>query len=294
MHNEHRLDATGQEAPLAIICGGGNLPPIVADAAIRRGRRVFLVAVRGWADPGKIERFPHRWVNLGKIGEIQRLLQAEGCRDLVFIGRVLRPAIRQVWPDLAGIRLWLRIIRLMRRGGGDDQLLSGIGRVLEEAGFHVLGAHEIAPEILAPAGAFGRERPSEQDLTDVARGLKVLAAVGPFDVGQAIVVARERVLALEAAEGTDHILARVAGLRSNGRVCLSGKVGGRVKARKPGQDRRFDLPTIGPLTVEGAARAGLAGIAVVAGETIVADAQAVAAVADRQGLFIIGVRAEGA
>ena len=93
------------ERPLAIVAGGGAIPLAVADAAMRRGRSVVMFAVRGWADPGKIERFPHRWVNLGKIGEIQRLLQAEGCRDLVFIGRVLRPAIRQVWPDLAGIRL---------------------------------------------------------------------------------------------------------------------------------------------------------------------------------------------
>src|SRR5205085_4205444 len=125
--NEPRLHATSPQAPLAIICGGGNFPSVVADAARRAGRRVFLVAVRGWADPSVVEHFPHRWVGIGKFGAVQRLLAAEGCQDLVFIGHVLRPAIRHAWPDLAGLRLWWRIFGLMRHGG-DDHLLSGIGR----------------------------------------------------------------------------------------------------------------------------------------------------------------------
>jgi hypothetical protein len=138
----------------------------------------------------------------------------------------------------------------------------------------------------------GRCRPSARDQSDIARGLAVLSATGPFDIGQAIVVADNRVLALEAAEGTDRMLERIATLRRDGRLGLPDKVGVLVKAPKAGQDRRLDLPSIGPGTVEGVVRAGLAGLAVVAGAAIVAEPQTVATIADRAGVFVAGVRAD--
>jgi DUF1009 family protein len=141
-----------------------------------------------------------------------------------------------------------------------------------------------------PEGTLGRERPGERDRSDIAKGLALLNASSPFDVGQAVVVADARVLAVEAAEGTDRMLARIVELRQSGRIAVASGRGVLVKAAKRGQDRRVDLPSIGPQTVEGAARAGLAGIAVVAGSTIVAEPERISATADRERLFVLGVR----
>jgi DUF1009 family protein len=277
--------------PLGIICGGGTLPLAVADVVAGRGRRVVLFPLRGWADPGKIARYPHHWIGLAQIVRLQRLARREGCQELVFIGAVQRPSPRQLRPDLGTLRLLPRIVRLL--WGGDNHLLTGIGKLFEEGGFRVLGAHEVAPEILVPAGVLGRLRPVPRDVADIARGLSLIAAIGPFDVGQAVVVADNRVVAVEAAEGTDHMLARVAELRRGRRVGLREKGGVLIKAPKPAQDRRLDLPSIGTHTVEGAAAAGLAGIAVEAGGTIAADLQDIVRAADAAGLFLVGARADG-
>jgi DUF1009 family protein len=277
--------------PLAIVCGGGALPLAVADVVAGRGRRVVLFPLRGWADPAAIARYPHHWIGLAQIVRLQRLARGEGCQEIVFIGAVQRPSPRQLRPDLGTLRLLPRIVRLFR--GGDDHLLAGIGQLFEEAGFKVLGAHEVAPEILVPAGELGRHHPTPRDLADIARGLSLISAVGPFDIGQAVVVADNRVLAVEAAEGTDHLLARVAELRRAGRLGVAEKVGVLVKAPKPGQDRRLDLPSIGTRTVEGAAAAGLSGIAVEAAGAIAADLQDVIRAADAAGLFIFGAPANG-
>jgi len=277
--------------PLAIICGGGSLPLAVADAVAGRGRRVVLFPVRGWADPAAVAHYPHHWIGLAQIVRLQRLARREGCRELVFIGAVLRPSPRQLRPDLGTLRLLPRIVRLFL--GGDDHLLTGLGRLFEEAGFRLLGAHEVAPEILVPAGALGRRGPSPRDLADIARGLSLISAMGPFDIGQAVVIADNRVLAVEATEGTDHMLARVAELRREGRIGLPKKVGVLVKAPKPGQDRRLDLPSIGVRTVAGVAAAGLAGIAVEAEGAIAADLQDTIRAADAAGLFVFGARADG-
>jgi hypothetical protein len=177
--------------------------------------------------------------------------------------------------------------------GGDDRLLSGIGTLLEEHGFRLVGADEIAPEILMPIGPLGRLAPIERDRLDIATGLSLLRATGPFDVGQAVVVSENRILAIEAADGTDAMLAHVAELRRKGRIRTSPGTGVLIKAPKPGQNRRIDLGSIGPRTVEGAARAGLAGIAVLAGSTVVAEPERIPAAADGAGLFVIGIEADG-
>jgi DUF1009 family protein len=274
------------QGPLAIICGAGSLPFAVADAAGRQGRSVILFALRGWADPGRIESYPHHWVRFGQLGRFSRIARQEGCRDVVFIGSVVRPAFWQIWPDLAAIGVMPRIIAMLR--GGDDHLMRGIMKVFEDRGFRPIGAHEVAPEILMPEGALGRYQPSESQQDDIALGLALLRAIGPFDVGQATVVAGKHVLALEAAEGTDEMLGQVAEQRRKGRIRASGGV--LVKAPKPSQDRRIDLPTIGPQTIAAAVRAGLAGIAVVAGEAIMAEPDQMTQAADRERIFIVGVR----
>src|SRR5436190_7194736 len=280
---------TADDGPLAIICGGGSLPFAVADAVGKRGRRVVLFAIRGWADPQRVASYRHHWAAVGQFGWFCRLARQEGCRDVVFIGSMVRPAIWHIRPDFKTLRLLPRIYGIFR--GGDDHLLKGVAAIFEEHGFHLLGAHAVAPEILMPEGILGRERPGERDRSDIAKGLALLNATSPFDVGQAVVVADTRVLAIEAAEGTDRMLARIAELRQGGRIA-DARRGVLVKAAKRGQDRRVDLPSIGPRTVEGAAWAGLAGIAVVSGSTIIAEAGLTGAAADRERIFVIGVRDE--
>jgi DUF1009 family protein len=281
----------GNAEPLAVICGGGSLPIEVAKAAQRQGRRVVLLALRGSADPHAVSTFPHYWLGIGQFGHACRHAKAEGCRDIVMIGSLVRPHIWEIRFDFFTLRLLPRVIRAFQ--SGDDHLLSGMARLFEEQGFRVLGAHEVAPEILIPPGALGRRQPTESDRSDITRGLALLRAIGPFDVGQAAVVSDNRVLAIEAADGTDQMLERLAELRGNGRIRAREGAGVLVKAPKPAQDHRIDLPSIGPRTVEGVARAGLAGIAVAAGSTIVAEPERIAAVADKANIFIVGVSADG-
>ena len=281
--------AATHEGPLGIICGSGSIPLAVAAAVERRGRRVMLFALRGLVDARAVAAYPHCWIAIGQFGRFRRLARAEGCRDLVLVGGLVRPAIRQVRLDWATLVEMPRIIRAFR--GGDDHLLTGIGRILEGDGFRLLGAHEVAPDITAPSGALGRHRPDAGAAADIARGFEMLAAMSPFDVGQAVVIGKGHILAVEAAEGTDAMLQRVAALREAGRIRLPRGVGVLVKAPKQRQDRRFDLPSIGPDTVLHAAQAGLAGIAIVAGGTILAEPQRLVEAADANGLFVLG-RAE--
>jgi DUF1009 family protein len=280
-------NAAGGEGPLAIVCGGGSLPFAVADAAVRQGRKVLLFALTDWADPQRIAGYPHHWVRMGQYGRFKRIARAAGCRDIVFIGAVGRPSLWLLWPDLGALRVLPRVVPLFK--GGDNHLLSGLGRLFESEGFRLVGAHEIAPDILMPPGRLAGRDPTDAERADIARGVELLRATAPFDIGQAVVVADNHVLAVEGPEGTDQMLIRVAELRRSGRIRTPNGVGVLVKAAKVGQDHRLDLPSIGPRTVESAKRAGLAGIAVLAGSTVVAEPERIAADATNAGIFVIGV-----
>ena len=279
--------AVDQHGPLALICGGGTLPLAVADSAAKRGRDLLLFPIWGHAESAMVERYPHHWLRIGQFGAFTRLAKAAGCREVVWIGAMIRPTLWSLRPDLLAMRSLPKIIRAYR--GGDNHLLTSVSALFEEQGFHLLGAHEVAPEILVPEGALGRVRASAGDQEDIAFGFAYLQASGAFDIGQAAVVAEKRILAVEAAEGTDQMLTRVAELRANGRIGVPAGAGVLVKAPKPGQDHRFDLPSIGPRTVAGVASAGLAGIAVVSDRTVIADAESVVREADRAGIFVVGV-----
>lgn len=274
------------QAPLGIVCGSGTVPYAVAEAVRRRGRHVVLFALRGWADAKAVEAYSHHWIWLGQVGRLCRLARAEGCGELVFVGGLIRPSITRLRVDWATLMQMPLIVRSFR--GGDNHLLSGLGRLFENNGFRVTGAHVVAPEITAPLGALGRLRPNAAVESDIRNGFDLLAAMSAFDVGQGAVVAAHRVVAIEAAEGTDAMLDRVMAMRRTGRITIPAGAGVLVKAPKRRQDRRFDLPSIGPDTVTRAAQAGLAGIAVVAGDTIVAEPQRVIETADAAGLFVVG------
>ena len=266
---------------LGILAGGGPLPGRVARAAVAAGRAVFIVGLQGFAEPGVIAPYPHAVARLGAAGRILELLRAAGCGEVVLIGPVRRPSVLDLRPDAEGARILARIGRAAF--AGDDGLLAAVVRVLEEEGFRVLGAHEVLSEAVAPGGVLGRAAPDAGALADIERGKAVARALGAVDVGQGCVVQQGIVLAVEAAEGTDAMLARAAGL------ARPGPGGVLVKLVKPGQDRRADLPAIGPRTVQQAHAAGLRGIAVEAGGTLIAERDTCVAEADRAGLFLMGV-----
>ena len=276
-------------SPVGVIAGGGAMPFAVADSLAARGIAPVLFALRGNCDPVRVERFRHHWISVGQLGRATKLFRSEGCRDLIFIGTLMRPALSEIRLDWGTVRVIGRILASFR--GGDDHLLSGIGRILEQDGFRMVGIRDVAPDVLMPEGAITRATPDPVATSDIAKGREVLRALSPFDIGQAVVVIDGHVVAVEDIEGTDGLLARVVRLRGEGRLRTGMGRGVLVKAPKSGQDLRFDLPTVGPKTIEGAAKAGLAGIAIIAGHTIAADSQAMIEAADRAGLFIQGLPA---
>jgi UDP-2,3-diacylglucosamine hydrolase len=272
-------------SPLAIIAGGGALPCAVAAAATAQSREVHIIGIRGEAD-ASIARFSHTWVKWGEVGKLFATLEEHGCRDLVIIGGVDRPDLANVKFDFGAIK---NLPFLLSLGlGGDDNILSSVVVFLEDKGYRVHGAGDVAPELLAGEGKLGNKTPSAEDRVDIDVAFQVVQALGRLDIGQAAVVARGHVLAVEAAEGTNAMLVRCAELSHWGERRRRDRAGVLVKAPKSGQDERVDLPAIGPETVRMAAQAGLAGIAVAAGRVLIAERDATIAAANKQGLFLFG------
>lgn len=277
--------------PVCIVAGGGAFPAAVAEAARAQGREVLMALIHGFADPA-LERYPHFWFRLGSLGRASARVKAFGARDVVMVGTLTRPRVRDLGMDWTMLRLLPRIARLFR--GGDNHLLSGVLGLVAEQGFRLIGAHEVAPSLLLPEGRLGAMVPTDQDKADIRLGLEVVRTLGPFDVGQGVIVVDGFVAAVEAAEGTDGMLARYGSLRQSGRLRFPAGRGVLVKAPKPGQDRRVDLPSLGPATITRAAEAGLGGIAFEAGGVIVPDTQELVRTADAAGLFVLGIGPETA
>jgi len=265
---------------LGILAGGGTLPRRVVEVCRADGRDVFVLAFEGQTDPATVTEVSHAWTRLGQVGAAIAALRKAGVEDLVMIGPVGRPSVRELGLDLKGAKLAARIGAASL---SDDNLLRAIVTMLEGEGFRVLGIDDILEDLVAPAGPLGQVPVPEDAAADIRRGIAVARSLGAADVGQAAVVQQGIVLGVEAVEGTDRLLARCAELRrrSPGGVL--------VKIRKPQQETRVDLPTVGPRTVAGAAAAGLRGIAVQAGATLVVDRPRVAREADAAGLFVVGV-----
>jgi DUF1009 family protein len=268
--------------PLGIIAGGGPLPGQVAAAAHAAGRPVFVAALEGFAEPAAIATYPHRFFRLDAIGAMRQALRENGCTDLVIIGPVKRPSFFSLRPDAEGFKLLAKVGRAAF--AGDDGLMAAVVRVLEEDGFHLLGAHEILSDALGPSGLLSVMAPDAGAMADVQRGIEVLKIIGAADIGQACVVQQGIVLAVEAVEGTDAMLARLQGLSR------PGPAGVLIKLAKPGQERRADLPTLGPGTIRHAHNAGLRGVAFEAGNTILADRASMIEAADEAGIFLLGVQ----
>jgi len=278
---------TQVEGTLGIIAGRGSLPSVIARAAMASEIPIHLVAIRGETSE-EIECFPHTWIQWGEIGKLFSALKDNTCTDLVIIGGVNRPDFDNVRLDLGAIKTLPFLLSLAK--GGDDHVLSSVVRFFEEKGYHVHGAGQVLPELLADEGKLSTKAPSAEDKADIATGLEVVRALGRHDIGQAVVVAKGRVLAVEAAEGTDAMLQRCAELRKSGRARGAHQTGVLVKAPKPGQEERIDMPTIGPETMRRAAAAGLAGVAVAAGQVLMAERGETIAAAKANKLFLVGER----
>jgi hypothetical protein len=271
---------------LGIIAGGGNLPLRLAAACADSGRKFFLVALENYADKA-VETFPHAWTSLGALGHTMKLLKGAGCGEVVFAGVVRRPDFSKLKLDWRGARLLPKVVRAASRG--DNAVLSAILEEFEQAGFRVVGAEEVFAGLLAKPQVLTRVAPAPRDERDIARGVETVRALGRLDIGQGAVVCEGLVLAVEAAEGTDAMLERCALLPAEIRGSAAARRGVLVKLPKPAQERRIDLPTIGVATIERAALAGLAGIAVEAGAALIIDESKVVARADELGLFLAGV-----
>jgi len=272
---------------LAIIAGGGSLPAVLARRVAETGRPFSVFAIRDEADAEALAPFQPIWLGWGEIGRLFKVMKEHGCRDIVLIGSVRRrPSLWSMLGDWGTVRRLPRILKAIV--GGDDSVLKKVIGIFESEGFRIVGAHDVAPELLAPEGCMTAKRPDETSERDIATGSAMVHTLSPFDVGQAVVIARGRVIAVEAAEGTDAMLQRCATLRNDGRIGPAG-CGVLVKCVKAGQELRTDLPTIGPATVEAVAAAGLSGIAVEAGHVLIAEPDETIAIAERAGIFLIGV-----
>ena len=268
------------QTKLGIIAGGGAVPGQLIEAAKAQGRDCFVLAIKNSADPEQLVGVDHVWLRMGQAGKAFELLHEKNVAEVVMAGPVRRPTLAEMRPDWRTARFFARI---GLKALGDDGLLSAVIHEFESEGFTVVGAHEVLGDLLAPLGVWGTVRPDGQAESDIRRGVKVAQGLGALDVGQSVVVQQGIVLGVEAVEGTDALIGRAGALKR------AGSGGVLVKLCKPGQDRRVDLPTVGPDTLQRAQDAGLRGIAVEAGAAIVVDFDRLVRDADKAGMFVVGI-----
>ncbi|MEM6847043.1 MAG: UDP-2,3-diacylglucosamine diphosphatase LpxI [Pseudomonadota bacterium] len=276
------------EGPLAIIAGSGALPWEAAEIIAPRRKVVVFALAEEAAIP---EALPHNVTverrSYGEIGKARKTALTLGATDLLFLGAIrARPDFRKIAGDWETVKLVPRILRALV--GGDDTIVRNVLALFEAEGFRIVSVSDAAPELLAPIGTLGRHSPAQHHEADIDLGLSFLDAVSPFDMGQAVVVVDGRVIAMEGAEGTDAMLARCKDMRGSRRVRAPNGRGVLVKRAKRGQDMRADVPVVGADTLTHAVRAGLGGVVVGAGETILAGRAAMIATADKAGVFVVG------
>lgn len=268
---------------LGIIAGGGELPLAIAESARSAGRDVFVLALSGAEDA--LSEFPRENSGIGELGKSLSLLKQHGCEEVTFAGRVARPEWSELKLDARGALALPKVAAAALRG--DDALMRAMLAIFEKEGFRVIGTAEAAPNLIADAGIYGKYKPDAQALADIAKAREVVRALGQLDIGQAAAVADGLVLAVEAAEGTDAMLERLTNLPNNLRGTSRKRRGVLVKAPKPAQERRVDLPVIGLRTIELASAGGLAGVAVEAGAALLMRKAKLVEEADRAGLFVM-------
>jgi DUF1009 family protein len=268
-------------SPLAIIAGGGEAPKRLIAACKRFNRPFHVFALVGQTDPDiGNDNTPVNWFPLGATEGARNLARDMGVKEVIMLGRVRRPSLSELKPDLFTMQ---KLARIGFAALGDDGLLKAVTRVIEEEGFRIVAPQDVFAEFLMPAGQLGNIAPDGDAKKDIARGIEIARKLGELDVGQAVVVQQGIVLALEASEGTDQLIRRAGTQKREGKGAVL------VKMKKPQQDRRFDLPSLGLDTVKEAHAAGFAGIAAEAGGALLIDREDVVKLADQLGLFILGI-----
>ena len=268
---------------LGIVAGGGSIPGMLIRQCQAQGRDFVALAIEGNADKSLFTAeadFPFRWIRIGQAGSGFKYFAEQQVRDVVMIGTIRRPSFFDLVPDLRTTAFFARI---GAKALGDDGILRALVKEIEGDGMQVKGIHEVMPDLLVKEGILTRHKPSKRDKEDIRRGVEAALALGRLDIGQAVVVQQGLVLGVEGIEGTDELLRRCRDYRRNG----GGGV--LVKLRKPQQDMRIDLPTIGPRSVERAHESGLEGLVIHAGNGLMVDEEETVALADKYGMFIIGV-----
>lgn len=271
---------------LAIVAGGGDLPRRVAEQARRSGRDPFVVGLKGFVEQALLADFGGPELSVGELGRLIQLMKKEGCEEMVFAGSLKRPDFASLKLDLKGVQSLPKILAAAKKG--DDALLRSVMDIFADAGFRIIGAEEVLDDLRVVAGPLGAISPTAEHWPDIRRAAEVAKISGSLEIGQGAISCAGLILAVEAQEGTDRMLARIPELAPEIRGTPDARRGVLVKRPKPQQEMRIDLPTIGVTTVEGAARAGLAGIAVQADAALVVDREAVAAAANAAGIFIYG------
>lgn len=257
------------------------MPQKLILACQRAGKPFFVLALQGQADKKILHNIPHKWSRIGATEEAIGILKSEGVDAVVMAGSVRRPGLWEMRPDWRTLQVFAR---LGTAAFGDDAILRAVAAELEKDGLRLVGAHEIEPGLITPEGVLTQKKPSAENKADLDYGIRVVKTLGQLDVGQAAVVQQGVVLGVEAVEGTDELLKRCKSHRRKGRG------GVLVKTAKPQQDKRLDLPTVGLRTIRNAYEAGLEGIAVEAGASILLDREEVIAAADKLGMFVIGIK----
>jgi UDP-2,3-diacylglucosamine hydrolase len=264
---------------LGIIAGGGALPRLLVQHCQDAERPIFAVLLKGQADEGDFDSIPHATLRMGKAGSIIKRLHHEGVTELVLAGTITKPSWLALMPDFWTLSFLLQSGTFSK---GDNTLLQALISALENVGFRVVGADDILPELLTPTGCLTNKTPNAEHQKDIDAGIKAALNLGSRDQGQAVVSALGRIIAEEDRRGTDAMLTDLnngTGLRATGGVL--------VKLLKPNQERRVDLPSIGPVTIAKAQAAGLSGIVLTAGGSLIFERQAVIEAANRAGLFIV-------
>ena len=265
---------------LGIIAGGGALPRRIADSYDPTGDAVFFIAFEGITDAATIRDRGHAWVKLGQMQATMDHMTGAGVEDVVMAGPIKRPALSSL--DLDG-RATKFLLRAGVRAFGDDGLLSLLVSEIEKDGLIVVGIDQVLADLLAPLGSIAGPSADAVAMADVERGVAVLTIMGAVDIGQSAAVQEGLVLAVEAVEGTDAMIARAGQLMREGPAPVL------VKISKPGQERRADLPTVGPDTVRNAVAAGFRGLALEAGGTLLIDGGEVRRIAGDANFFVLGV-----
>lgn len=270
---------------IGLIAGGRDLPLHVAKSVEQSGDRLTVIEIDPDCSPGQFEgakRLP-----IAKFGKVLKIMEKAGVTHVCLAGQVGRPDFASFKPDMSAMRYLPGTLKAAKEG--DDALMRHVMGIFEARGFEIISAQTLCQTLLLGAGPIGLHSISAEQRADAQRAMEVAELIGQKDIGQGAVVVNGVVLAVEAQEGTDSMLERVAQLPGAIRGDALLRAGVLAKRLKPGQDNRVDLPTIGPRTVKLSAAAGLAGIIADAGEAFVIDRAETVRLADEHGLFVVGL-----